>query len=336
MLFSETLPLPVPELARRTLAETTDDDCLGLAAQLSFYLALALAPAILFVLALGSYFPLHDLSADLVPLLQPVASREILAIVKEQIMLLSDTREGGLLTFGVVGALWSSSAAVVAITSALNTAYDVTEGRPWWKVRLVALGLTATLAVLFLISFTLVLAGPAIAEYLGAAFHLGPLFVWSWKILQWPIVFALVSGAIALIYYVAPDRDQDWAWMTPGAVLATVLWFGASLAFKFYVSNFGDYDATYGTVGGVMVLLLWFYVSSLAVLIGAELNAEIEHASAHGKAPGEQSVSQEEPRKRGSLRSAEAPTEVPSPSFAGRALAAALVALGWVKLRRRS
>ena len=124
--------------------------------------------------------------------------------------------------------------------------------------------------------------------------------------------------------------------MTPGAVLATVLWFGASLAFKYYVSNFGDYDATYGTVGGVMVLLLWFYVSSLAVLIGAELNAEIEHASAHGKAPGEQSMSQEEPRKRGSLRSADAPTEVPAPSCAGRVLAAALVALGWVKLRRRS
>lgn len=336
MLFSGTLPLPVAELARRTLAETNDDDCLGLAAQLSFYLALALAPAILFVLALGSYFPLHDLSADLVRLLQPVASPEILAIVKEQILLLSGTREGGLLTFGVVGALWSSSAAVVAITSALNKAYDVTEGRPWWKVRLVAIGLTAALAVLFLISFTLVLAGPAIAEYVGATLHLGPLFVWSWKILQWPIVFALVSAAIALIYHVAPDADQDWAWLTPGAVLATVLWFAASLAFKFYVSNFGDYDATYGTVGGVMVLLLWFYVSSLAILIGAELNAEIEHASPHGKAPGEKSMPHEEPREPARLPSADAPAALPSTSIAGRVMAAAVVVLGWLSLRRRS
>ena len=103
--------------------------------------------------------------------------------------------------------------------------------------------------------------------------------------LQWPLVFALVSTAIGLVYYFGPDAEHDWAWITPGAVAATALWLVSSLIFKVYVAKFTDYDAAYGSVGGVIVLLLWFYVSSLAVLIGAELNAEIEHAAAHGRSP---------------------------------------------------
>jgi len=106
-------------------------------------------------------------------------------------------------------------------------------------------------------------------------------------VLQWPVVFALVTLAIALIYYYAPDAKQDWVWITPGSVLATMLWVIISLAFKFYVANFGSYNATYGTIGGIIVLLTWFYLSGLAILIGAEVNAEIEHASPYGKDVGE-------------------------------------------------
>ena len=137
---------------------------------------------------------------------------------------ISESENGGLLTFGVLAALWSSSAAMVAVTSALNAAYDIEEGRPWWKVRLIAIGLTVALAVFFLLSFSLVLAGPEIAEYLGRTLRMGPVVEWSWKILQWPIVFALVSQASALVYYFAPDAEQDWVWITPGAVVATILW----------------------------------------------------------------------------------------------------------------
>ena len=108
--------------------------------------------------------------------------------------------------------------------------------------------------------------------------------------MQWPVVFGLATLAIALIYYYAPDAEQDWLWITPGSILATFLWLVVSLVFKFYITSFGSYNATYGAIGGVIVLLLWFYVSALAVLIGAEMNAEIEHASPYGKDPGEKQV----------------------------------------------
>jgi membrane protein len=116
---------------------------------------------------------------------------------------------------------------------------------------------------------------------------MGPAFEWSWKILQWPVVFGLVTFAMAMIYYYAPDAEQEWIWITPGSIIATFLWLLISLGFKFYVVHFTSYNATYGAIGGVIVLMLWFYVSALAVLVGAELNAEIEHASPYGKEPGE-------------------------------------------------
>lgn len=281
------LPITWREVANRTVKEMVADDCLGLAAQLSYYLFLALFPAILFLLALGSFFPLQDLAGSLVRLLRPVASEDVVQIVADQIRRISESDDGGLLTFGVLAALWSSSAAMVAATSALNAAYDIEEARPWWKVRLVAIGLTIALAVFILLSLSLVLAGPEFAEYLGRTMRMGPVVEWTWKILQWPLVFALVSTGVGLVYYFAPDADQDWVWITPGAVVATLLWFIASLVFRVYVTRFGNYNATYGAVGGVMVLLLWFYVSSLAILVGAEMNAEIEHASPYGREPGE-------------------------------------------------
>jgi membrane protein len=200
---------------------------------------------------------------------------------------LANNENGGLLTFGVAGALWSSSAALVSIVGALNRAYDIEEGRPWWKVRLVAIGLTLAMAVIVLVALALVLVGPTLAEALGRTTGWGAPFEWTWLILQWPLVFVLITSGIGLIYYFGPDADQDWVWITPGAVAATILWLLVSLVFKLYVANFTDYEGSYGTVGGVIVVLLWFYVSGIAILTGAELNAEIEHASPYGKAPGQ-------------------------------------------------
>jgi membrane protein len=280
------LPLSWSELATRTWRESLDDDVLGLAAQLAYYFFLALFPAILFFLAIASFFPLGNLTDDIGRVLQPVASPQVLQLIQEQMLRLANNESGGLLTFGVVGALWSSSAAIVSISGALNKAYDIEESRPWWKVRLLAIGLTIGCALFVLFAFALVLLGPSAATWLGNATGWGAPFRWAWLVIQWPLSFALVATAIALIYYFGPDAEQDWTWITPGAIVATVLWLLVSLAFKFYVTNFTDYNAAYGAIGGVIVLLLWFYVSGVAVLTGAELNAEIEHASPHGKGPG--------------------------------------------------
>jgi membrane protein len=287
MVAAFDLPLSWRELLKRTVKEMNEDDCLGLAAQLAYYFFLALFPAILFLLALASFFELSSFIDDVVKALRPIAPPNVVSFLEDQLKRISNADSGGILTIGILGAAWSSSAALVAIISSLNRAYDIEESRPWWKVRLTAIGLTFALAAFLLSSFTLIVAGPTIAEHLASWFGLGEAFAWAWKIVQWPVAFFLVSTALGLVYYFGPDAEQDWVWITPGAVVATVLWVVVSLAFKFYVANFTDYNAMYGAVGAVIVLMLWFYLSALAILAGAELNAEIEHASPHGKDPGE-------------------------------------------------
>jgi membrane protein len=176
---------------------------------------------------------------------------------------------------------------MVSINSTLNAAYDITEGRQFWKVRLIAMALTVGMSLFILISIALVLVGPTLAEHLATTLHMGPAFKWTWWILQWPLVLTLVASGIGLVYYFAPDAEQDWVWITPGSVVATLLWVVVSLGLKLYIAYFGNYNETYGTLAGFIVLLTWFYLSGLAILIGAELNAEIEHASPYGKDVGE-------------------------------------------------
>jgi membrane protein len=285
-----TIPLPWSELARRTWRESIDDDVMGLAAQLAYYFFLALFPALLFLLAVASFFPLTNIADEVGRSLGPFVSPQVLDLIQDQMRRLANNEDGGLLTLGVAGALWSSSAALVSIVGALNRAYDIDEGRPWWKVRVVAVGLTLGSALFVLVALSLVLAGPELAETLGKITGLGTPFEWTWLVLQWPLVFLLTTTGIGLIYYFGPDADQDWEWITPGAVAATVLWLVVSLLFKLYIAHFTDYEGSYGTVGGVIVVLLWLYVSGMALLAGAELNAEIEHASPYGKAPGQKNA----------------------------------------------
>jgi membrane protein len=277
------------ELFRRTAKDSMEDDLLGLAAQLAYYFFLALFPALLFILAVASYFPIENLADEFGRLANRFVSPAVSELVQDQMRRLANAESGGLLTFGVLGALWSSSAAIVSIVGALNRAYDIDEGRPWWKVRLLAIGLTLGVAIFVLAALTLVLAGPSLAQYLGRVTGFGAAAEWASLILQWPVALALVSMALGLIYYFAPDAEQDWAWVTPGALIGTALWLIASLAFRLYISHFTDYNAAYGTIGGVIVLMLWFYVSGIALLIGAEVNAEIEHASPYGKDKGQKS-----------------------------------------------
>jgi len=277
------IPISWPELTTRTYREVMADDCLGLAAQLAYYFFLALFPALLMLVAIVSFLPIVGLLDAITGTLARVAPTDVLSIIQDQILKIAHEKNGGLLTIGMLGAIWSTSAGVDAIIGTLNKAYDVQESRPWWKVKLIAISLTVALALFIVVSFGLVIVGPTLAERIAEWAHLGPVFEWSWKILQWPLVFLLVTSGVGLIYAFAPDVVQEWFWITPGAIVATTLWLAISLGFKFYVARFGSYNATYGVIGGVIVLMLWFYLSSLAVLIGAELNAEIEHASAARK-----------------------------------------------------
>ena len=268
-LANLSAPISWSELAKRTYNEAMEDDSLGLAAQLAYYFFLALFPALLFLLALASFFPIAEATERLPEALGRFAAPEMVTLLREQIQQISSSSNGGILSIGLLGALWSSSAALVSIASALNRAYDIEESRPWWKVRLIAIALTVTLAVFVLAAFTLVLAGPTLAEAAARVFGFGEAFRWAWLILQWPVAFVLICVAVGVVYYFAPDADQEWVWVTPGAVLATALWLLASLLFRFYAVSFGDYQATYGALGGVVVLMLWMYMTGLAIVIGA-------------------------------------------------------------------
>ncbi len=237
------------ELIKRTVKETVADDGLGLAAQLAYYFFLALFPALLFLVALASFFPLQHFTDILVGMLSRFTPAMISQLVGDQLRQLSEDRDAGLLGVGLLGAIWTSSAALVSIISALNRAYDIQEARPWWRARLLAVGLTIVLALFILISFTLVVAGPELADFLGAHLGFPSVFTWTWKILQWPLIFCLVSGGFALVYYYGPDAEQEWVWITPGSLLATLFWLLVSLGFRYYAVNFGNYEKAYRHAG---------------------------------------------------------------------------------------
>ncbi len=227
------------ELVTRTVKDSIQDDIAGIAAQLSYYFFLSLFPALLFLVALASFFPLYSFTDELMRLLGPIAPEAVVRLLQDQLTALSNSEDVGLLSIGLLMALWSSSAAMVSVIDAMDRAYDIEDSRPWWKRRLIAIGLTIGLALFILTSFALIVAGPWLADFLGRSFGLSAVFTWAWKILQWPIVFLLASTGFGLVYYFAPDAEQEWAWITPGALAATLLWLVASLAFRLYVVNFG-------------------------------------------------------------------------------------------------
>ena len=266
------------ELIKRTAKEVYEDDCVSIAAQLAYYFALALFPALLFLVALASYLP-YNVVNDVVAALDPIAPPEVLVIIRQQLESIVSGDATGLLTIGILGALWSSSGAMTSIVSALNTAYDIPETRPWWKVRLVSIALTIGLVLFVLLAFTLIVAGPNAGHWLANWFGWSDIFDRAWVYLRWPLTFALATTGIAIVFYYAPDADQDWVWITPGSIVTTILWVLFSMSFRLYVTRVGDYTATYGALAGAAVLLLWLYFSGLALLIGGELNSEIEHAA---------------------------------------------------------
>ena len=266
-------------LARRTFKESYDDDILGVAGQLSYFFFLSLFPLILVLLAFASFFPLAMLTDDIGRLLRPFVSPAVLQIIQDQMRRLGNAESTGVLSLGLLGALWSSSAALGSIVNALNRAYDIVDHRPWWRVRLINMALTFALAMFMLAAMSLILTGPSVASYLGTVIGWGAPFKWAWLVVQWPLAIVLVSSAIAIVYKFGPDARQQWRRVAPGAIVATTLWLLISMGFKAYMAKFTDFNASYGAVGSVIAVLLWFYVSGIAILLGAELNAEIEQIS---------------------------------------------------------
>jgi membrane protein len=271
-------PISWRELARRTVVDTLDDGCPGLAAELAFYFLLALFPTLLFLVSLLAYVDAGPVLGAAIGELEAVLPREALTLVRDGIEQVLAGGHAGIMTVAIAGAIWSSSSAVTAIITALNRAYDLTEWRPWWKRRLLGIAITIGLALFVVLAFALVVGGRDLGESVAQVIGAGDLFALLWRWLQWPIAIALVIFAVDLVYYFAPNAETKWVWVTPGALLATGLWLLTSFGFKLYVQNFDRYTAAHGAIGSVIVLMLWFYLSGFALLVGAEMNAEIDKA----------------------------------------------------------
>jgi membrane protein len=292
-------------LGKRTWSEIQEDDVFGRAAQLAYYFLLALFPLLLFLtsvigLVMGSGTGMrHSLFSYLSQMLPGDAFKLIDTTMYE----VSAASGGGKIAFGILAALWAASSGMGAVTQALNIAYDVKETRPWWKQRLTAVGLTVALSVLIISALVLVLYGERIIDHIAGSYGFSEAFTTAWKILQWPIVLAFMLLAFALIYYLAPDlHDQKWTWVTPGAAVGVGLWLLVSFGFRTYLHFFNSYSKTYGALGAVIILMLWLYLTGAAILIGGEVNSEIENAAAKAGAPdakekGEKAPDEKEERR---------------------------------------
>src|SRR5215210_4771008 len=286
-------------LGGRVWQEIYAGDLLTRAAALSYYFLLALFPLLIFLTAMLGYFAESgtELRRNLLNYLASIAPRSAVQLVRATVVEITEGAGGGKLSFGLLAALWFASFGMGAVGDTLNSAYGVRESRPWWRVRLISLGLTVALAALIITALSLVLYGGEIGEGLAGRYDLGGAFVAVWNVIQWPIVLGFVLFALALIYYHAPDlRHQKWYWITPGSLVGVALWLLVSFGFRLYLSYFDRYSVTYGSLGAVIVLLLWFYLTGAALLVGGKVNAVIEHAAARegtpeAKLPGEKSPS---------------------------------------------
>ncbi|MGI8594800.1 MAG: YihY/virulence factor BrkB family protein [Solirubrobacteraceae bacterium] len=263
---------------KRTFREFKEDNLTDWAAALTYYGILSLFPALL---ALISILGLIGTSATqpLITNLATAAPGPAKEIVTSTITNLqrSQGAAGVLFFVGLAGALWSASGYVAAFMRASNAIYDVEEGRPIWKTLPVRVGVTVVLVVLLAVSAVAVVLTGGLAEQAGKLLGIGSSFVTVWDIAKWPVLLLVISFMFALLYWASPNvKHPGFRWISPGGLLAVLLWIVASAAFAFYVANFGSYNKTYGALGGVIVFLMWLWISNIAVLVGAEFNAELE------------------------------------------------------------
>jgi len=264
---------------RQTVGQFSRDQCMDLAAALTYYAVLSLFPALLVVMSLLGVFGQGRRTADaILGIVDDVSPGAAVEVLRQPIEQLVDAPSAGFtLVAGIVAALWSASGYVGAFGRAMNRIYEVDEGRPAWKLRGQQLLLTlAGLIAVALAAFLLAVSGP-LAETLGGHLGIGSTGLTIWNIARWPVVLILVVGGVATLYYTGPNVTQPkFRWISIGAAIAILTWIVASLLFGFYVANFGSYNKTFGTLAGVIVFLLWLWLTNLALLFGAEVDAELE------------------------------------------------------------
>lgn len=276
--------MPWKDFFKALKEEWTKDAVSDSAGSLTFFSVLALFPFLLFLVALASVIITPEQARVLVDELGRVAPGQATGILSDRIEKLGQEQNTGLLSVGLLAAIWAASGGLVALARALNTAYDVEESRSFWKLRGWCILLTLFAGVFALAATLAAVAIPPLAQQIGGP--LGTALLW----LRLPVAAVLMMFLWAVLYWALPDVQQKFRFVSPGAVIGVLIWVLASWGFSTYVRNFGNYDATYGAIGGVIVLLLWMWISAQALLLGAEINSVLEHASPEGKRTGAKSL----------------------------------------------
>jgi membrane protein len=269
--------LTFKELAKRIRREASEDDAFDRAAGLAFYFMLAFFPLLIFLISVLGLMPsAQDKLIDYLTKATPPEAKELL---RDWTRSVEDKTTGGLLSLSLLVSLWAASSGMNALMRALNVAYEVEEGRPWWKARLVAIGLVLALAVFVIGGALLIIFGDALAAALAGRFGLGEVFTAVWPYVDYLIGLALLVVGIGVIYRFAPNAEQNWRRHAPGAVFAVVAMAISSFLFSIYLGYAPSYSATYGSLGAVIVLMLWLYILGLAIFLGGEINSETGKAA---------------------------------------------------------
>ncbi|MFJ8071316.1 YihY/virulence factor BrkB family protein [Peribacillus sp. NPDC096447] len=269
--------------SKKLIKEIKEDRVTGLAAEQAYYYLLALFPLLILLLSLLPYLNIDIQTAlDTIKTFMPAETMEV--IEKNIINILSE-RNGGLLTFGFLGTIWSASNGMNAFIHSMNIAYDVEETRNFIKARFISIVLTLCLVVAFIVMLGLPVFGKVILDLLQQVIPIPEETQILFSLLRWVIAVVVISLVLAFLYRFAPNKSFPIKHVIPGAVTATVLWLAISLGFSFYVSNFANYSSTYGSLGGVIILMLWLYLSGLIFVIGGEINAILHRQNSIPKKP---------------------------------------------------
>lgn len=265
----------------KTLREFTKDHCTDLAASLTYFMVLAIFPALLALVSLLSVVgEAQSTTKTVLQIIDNLGGGQVVSLIDGPVTTLAESSKGGIaLVIGLVTALFSASGYVNAFSRAMNRVYEIDEGRPVWKLRPAMILVTLVMLVLVAVGLLIIVVSGPVARAIGDVIGLGGTALTVWSIAKWPVLAAMVVLAVAVLFYFTPNVKQPkFRWLSMGSLIAIVIWLVASLAFFFYVSNFGNYGGggTYGALGGVIVALLWLWITNNALLFGAEVDAEVE------------------------------------------------------------
>jgi membrane protein len=262
------------EIVPHSLAKFYQDDSLTYAAALAFFFLLSIFPLLIFLASALAYVPVPNLFTQIVQLMSLVIPNPAMGRIRTILAQILQTN-AGLLSFGIVATVWIASSGFSALIGVLDRVFEVRQRRPYWKQSLLAVGLTMLIGVMVVVALLAGVLGPFLGSLLPKVLGVHSLFVILWPYLRWTCVVLFLILSLQIMYLVAPSHHQPFFSQMPGAALAISLWIGVSFLLNLYLAHFGNYNRVYGTLGAVIALLMWFYVTALAVLLGAELNAEL-------------------------------------------------------------